>query len=66
MTRHLLSNILHVEVAYHKRKEKLRDAHRMAHYKINTMRWKIKNDLDLWERIETYKIIQSINKNNYK
>jgi hypothetical protein len=62
MTRHLLSSIINTEIAYYRKKERLRNVHKMTEYRFNTMKWKIKNDLEVWERIEKEKIIQEINK----
>lgn len=62
MTRHLLSSIINTEIAYYRKKERLRNVHKMTEYRFNTMKWKIKNDLEVWERIEKQKIIQEINK----
>lgn len=49
-----LDKIINVEIKYYKARQKLLHAHRMATYKLNTTRWKIKNDLDVWERKEKY------------
>lgn len=62
MKGYLLSSMINTEVSYYKKKERLRNIHRMTHYRFNTMRWKIKNDLDLWERKEKQKLLEEINK----
>ena len=56
-----LQRIVHTEIRYLNAKEQLKHSAKMAKYRYNTLRWKIKNDLDLWERLEKEKLIQEIN-----
>ena len=56
-----LQRVVHTEIRYLNAKEQLKHSAKMVKYRYNTLRWKIKNDLDLWERLEREKLIQEIN-----
>lgn len=60
----MISSIMNIEVRHRQKIERLRNIHRMSHYRFNTLRWKIKNDLDIWERKEIYKLEEILNKKN--
>lgn len=51
-----LARRLNVEIKYNNKIERLKSTHRMIKYKFNTTAWKMKNDIELWERIQKSKI----------
>ena len=47
-----LARRLNVEIKYKNKIDRLKNTHRMIEYKFNTTAWKMKNDIELWERIQ--------------
>lgn len=62
MVGHILSTVVNIEVRHVRNVERLRHLNRMTHYRMNTLRWKIKNDLDLWERNENSRFKETLRK----
>jgi len=60
MVQHILSTMVNIEVRHVRNVERLRNVNRMSHYRMNTLRWKIKNDLDLWEREEKSRLNETL------